>query len=264
MMDGSLLSGLAARVLAQDADLAFGFEAGAAPGEFVVVGFEGHEDIFECYEVQINLASETPDVDLTALVDTPATLTLYDKYSAPRHIHGLIAEAAAGDTGLHRSFYSVVLRPTLHRLQHMSDSRIFQNISVPDIVTTLFQENGVEKVEWRLQEAHAPREFCVCYDERLYDFIRRLLAEEGIFFWHDFSQDAHTLILSDAPLDMPTLAHAAEITYNANPGGMAKGFWINRFAQTHKVRATDLHQKDYTFYHPDYGQDHKHHLWPRS
>lgn len=256
-MSGTMLSGLSARIIDQDQDLAFTFEAVAMPGKFVVREFEAYEDLFECYDINIMLASEDPDLDLSALVDTPAVLTILDKYSEPRYLHGVVAEASAGDTGLHRSFYSVVLRPTLHRLQYMSDGRIWQNQSVPDILSTIFKEAGIVDVEWRLAGDHIPREFCVCYGERLYDFTRRLLAEEGIFFWHRFTEAGHTLILSDAPWSMPMLQHAQEITYNAYPGGMGKGSWISTFKQTHTLRATDIHQKDYTFLRPAYGQDQK-------
>ena len=81
------LSGLAARVLSQDVDLAFGFEAEALPGQFVVREFSATEEVFECYGVAIELASEEVDLDLTALVDTPAVLSIL--YVPPDNLDGM-------------------------------------------------------------------------------------------------------------------------------------------------------------------------------
>ncbi len=239
-------------------DLEFSFEAAALPGAFSVLAFEADDALFECYEVRIDLASMDDNIDLTQLVDTEASLKLRDKYDQPRYFYGVIAEAEAGDVGVHRSFYSVVLRPALHRLNYVSDARIFQDESVPDIVALLLRENHVNDTEWRLAETHLPREFCVQYNETTYDFIRRLLAEEGIAFWFEHAKDGAKLVLSDAPLAMPTLEHAPAITYNAKPGGSdTRTSSIKSFRQTQRVRATDLHAKDYTFKRPAYGQDQK-------
>ncbi len=239
-------------------DLEFSFEAKALPGALSVLAFEADDALFECYEVRVDLASMDDNIDLTRIVDTDASLMIRDKYDQPRYFYGVISEAEAGDVGVHRSFYSVTLRPALHRLNYVSDSRIFQDISVPDIVAKLLKENGVNDVEWRLAESHLPREFCVQYNETSYDFIRRLLAEEGIAFWFEHSNQGAKLVLSDAPLSMPKLTHAPSITYNATAGGSdTRQSSIKSFRQTQRVRATDLHAKDYTFKRPAYGQDQK-------
>lgn len=239
-------------------DLEFSFESKALPGAFAVTAFEGRDALFDEYEIRIDLISDNPDIDLSQILDTEAYLTIQDKYDQPRYFYGIITEAEAGDTGFHRTQYAVTLRPALHRLNYTSDARIFQDESVPDIVAKLFKENGIVDTEWRLAETHLPREFCVQYNEITYDFVRRLLAEEGISFWFEHSNQGAKLILSDAPLNMPVLEHAPVITYNANPGGSdTRESSIRSFRQSQRIRATDLHNKDYTFKRPAYGQDQK-------
>ena len=97
-----VLSGLASRFLDQDQDLAFSF-AGAA-GQFVVVGFAAHEAINAPFEVVVDLASEDPGIDLSALLDKPAVLGLHSKYQPIRHLHGIVTEAERGDSGHRRTF----------------------------------------------------------------------------------------------------------------------------------------------------------------
>ena len=108
-MDGASLSGLGARILPGDVDLKFGFEAAAAKGDFVVLGFEGHEALFECFEITVDLISHKPDLDLHALLDTECTLTILHAYDQPRFIHACIAEIEKRSTGIRRTYYRCLL-----------------------------------------------------------------------------------------------------------------------------------------------------------
>lgn len=259
------------QLLPPSVDLAFGFEAKGSSGPsnsggaddrgsspaFVVRRFEGREALFEPFEVAVDLASDDDSIDLTSLLDTPAVLSVHHAYDETRYLHGVIAEVEKGESGFHRTFYRAVLKPVLHRMQYHSDSRIFQEISVPDIVTKLFEEHGVRDVEWRLEADHLAREYCVQYQETSYDFVRRLLAEEGICFFFEHRIDGHKMILTDAPLAMPRLKAMEQLTCNANPGGTQKGFWVSRFVQTQRLRATHSEARDYSFKQPAYHQQHK-------
>jgi type VI secretion system VgrG family protein len=237
-------------------DLKFAFEAEAAPEAFRVLGFEGEEALFECFELAIELVSHDFDLDLHALLDTPATLAILHAHAEPRHIHGVISEIERRGSGFDRTFYRVVLMPALHRLRYHSDSRIFQQQSVPDISKLILAEQGIDEVRWQLMHQHLKREYCICYQESSYDFLRRLWAEEGIFFWFEHDAERHTLVLADDRHASPLLPAAPHIAFNATPGGAATGFWVSRFDQTERLRATERMARDYCFKRPSYNQEH--------
>ncbi|MGB0799231.1 MAG: type VI secretion system Vgr family protein, partial [Planktomarina sp.] len=161
-----------------------------------------------------------------------------------------------GQAGTRRCYYRAILRPSLHRLNYHSDSRIFQDQTVLDISKTILAENNVTDVDWRIEMDHQNREFCVQYGETSISFLRRIWAEEGIFYWFEHSATAHRMIISDAPLAMPMLAAAETLTYNNTSGGMGKGFWVHDFNQVERVRATNRVSKDYFFKRPAYPQQH--------
>ena len=255
-MDCATLSGLAAQILSQDVDLAIGFEALSAPGKFVVRSFSGIEELFDGYEITVDLVSDSDDLKLYDLLDTSASLGIYHKYDEPRFIHGQIAEIEKGQAGITRCYYRVVLKPALHRLNYHSDSRIFQNLSVVDISKTILQENGIVDTDWRVEFEHSVREYCVQYGETSLDFLKRIWAEEGLFFWFEHSASGHKMVISDAPLAMPILPNAQSITYNNMPGGTGKGSWISRFNQVERLRATNRVSRDYFFKRPAYHQQH--------
>jgi len=62
---------------------------------------------------------------------------------------------------------------------------------VPDIVTAVLQEAGLQ-VRWQLVRAYPMREYCTQYEETDYRFVRRLLAEAGIYFYFPTGPRADT------------------------------------------------------------------------
>ncbi|MGV0911520.1 type VI secretion system Vgr family protein [Martelella sp. FOR1707] len=245
--------------LYQNQDIAFTFEAPALKdAQFLVHGFEAREKLFGLTQVDIELVSEDPDIDLNALLDTPATLTIHHKYAGIRHLSGVIAEIARADEGFHRTFYTVTLLPMLHRLDHGSDCRIFQQKTVPDIIREILKENGVEDVQWHMAGEHVAREYCVQYRETHLAFAERIAAEEGIWYYFTYGENGqHTLHFIDMPQIVGKLPDLPELEYNANPGGAVKGVFCNRFAFHERLRSTVYTQRDYTFKNPPYTQEHK-------
>ncbi len=235
-------------LLDQDQHVAFDFEG--VQGNFAVVGFEAKEDINHPYEISIELASFDDRIDLHALMDTEARLGIYDRLQAPRFLHGVITDISRGVAGNHRTFYEVTLRPSLWRLTQTSDSRIWQDKTVPEIAKEVLGEHGVNNVEWRLAETYQPREYLTCREERALPFLTRILAEEGIFYYFEHAQDSHKLIFTDAPLSTPILEHAPELTYNAMTGGSSHEPHIRAFRLHERLRSSAYELNDYSFKNP--------------
>lgn len=230
----------------------------SVPAPLLVSAFSVDEAIFGMTRIEVMLVSSQADIDLESLIDAPATLTIHHKYLADlRHFSGIVVEAERGISGHHRTSYRVVLLPTLARLDHGSDCRIFQNISVPDIVRTLFAEHGIEDVAWRLSNTHQPREYCTQYRETHLAFVERILAEEGIFYYfsHD-PQGRHTLILSDAPEALDDCPGGHELEYNALASTFVRQVYCSSLNYRKKLRSTAYVQRDYTFKNPAYNQEH--------
>ncbi len=237
-----------AKLLDQNQDLAFGIKT--TTGDFAVLSFEAQENINGLFDIQIELASHDPDIDLHALMDTQATLFVQSKYAEARYFTGIITEAERKDTGFRRTFYALTLRPPVFRLTHASDCRIWQAKTVPDIAKEVLEEAHIQNITWRLNENYQPREFCCQFNETKFDFLTRILNEEGIFWYFTHHSDSIEMIITDAPLATPVLPHSETIAYNANTGGQSRGFWVNRFALREKLRSTAYELSDYTFHNP--------------
>jgi type VI secretion system secreted protein VgrG len=246
--------------LSQNQDLAFTFFAdGLEADDMRPISFSGSENIFGLHHFDIELVSHKPNIDLHELLDNKCTLTIHHKYQGVRHISGVIAEVERGDEGAHRTFYSVVLMPILHRLNYGSDCKIFQQKTVPEIIKAILKEHGIQDVKWTLAGDHQPREYCVQYRETHLEFISRIAAEEGIFFYHTHDANGkHTLCFLDDSQLSPKLEISEKLTYNPEAGGNVKGPYVSSFRFRERLRSTSWTQRDYTFKNPPYNLQHNH------
>src|SRR5262245_6971039 len=102
-----------------------------------------------------------------------------------------------------RRIYSAVLMPHLRRLCLNRRMRIFQQQTTPEIIDVVFADNSLKNVAWHLDRAqYKPRDYCVQYRETDFDFVSRLLEEEGITYYFEHDKDALRTVLTD---DMSTL-----------------------------------------------------------
>ena len=236
--------------------LSFAFTAEAVAHELSVTSFRCNEAMFECFDCVVDVACAEPRLDLVALLDTAACLELHGEAGAPRYFHGVITEAEKSGDGLRRSHYRLTLRPKLGRLQFQSDCRVFQKQTVQEISSAILLQSGVANVDWRLVGHHVAREYCVQYGETHYDFLRRIWAEEGIFFWFEHNRSGHRLVLSDAALSSPPIEGDVTVAFNGMPGGMTREQVVTGFRQIARVRATRRVANDYTFKNPNCNQRH--------
>ncbi|VXC73627.1 putative type VI secretion system protein VgrGA [Enterobacterales bacterium 8AC] len=253
---GSSASGAAASAAsavlggAQPSGLQFTLtSAGLPPQTFVVVDFGLTETLSSPFVLNVNLASADPAVDFAAVLDEDATLFIWREGVLQRSVTGMVASFQQGDTGFHQTRYSMVIRPALWRTSLRRNSRIFQQESIENIITTLLKENGINDFAFGLRNPHPAREFCVQYQESDFDFIQRLTAEEGIFYYFEFSAGKNTVVYAD---DVGSLPKGATLPYNPNVAAQAQELCVTTFTRSAQVRPAMVQLKDYTFKNPNW------------
>ncbi len=221
---------------------------GLAPDKLKVVEFTGTEALSTPYNFQIQLASRDADIDANMTVDRHACLTIYEQGEASHQISGIVKRFGRGDTGYHFSRYQLELVPAIARLELRQNSRIFQQLSIPEIISVLLQEMNIDDYAFSLSRVMQSREYCVQYRETDLEFIARIAAEEGIFYSFLYEQDKHTVLFSD---DNQTLVkHPTPQPYNAISGGLSDSPFIYGFAATKQIASDSCELKDYSFKKP--------------
>ncbi|MCS2610806.1 type VI secretion system tip protein TssI/VgrG [Halomonas dongshanensis] len=220
-----------------------------------VIDFTHTEALSTPFETRIAFASREGGLDAARLLERDATLTIWQAGEALRAIHGVVSEFAQGDRGHRRTFYSLTLRPALWRLSLRQNARIFQQVSPLTILNTLCQERGIEDVTFAVTREPETREYCVQYRESDLAFFERLAAEEGLFYYHTFSDEAHRLVVTDDPRAQ---GHLGARPYHSRAGGTAPERHVRALRQVARVATASTTLKDYSFKNPAYAQLHAH------
>lgn len=236
-------------MVAANRDLFFTFEcAGEQP--FKVTEFSLDEGLSMLFSGQIKLASHDASIKAVDMVDKEATLKVMRNGEEVRCFNGIVKAFTVGDTGRDYTFYEVQLVPSIARLSLRHNSRIFQDQNVQTIVETLLDEMGITHYGWALRKDHAVREYCVQYRETDLDFIERILAEEGVFYYFEHKDGEHTVLFADdssvvEALDKPAI-------YNVLSGGVNAESTIRQFSMRSEMAFSDVVLKDYSFKAPSF------------
>ena len=192
----------------------FLFKVAGLDQELKVVRFRGTETLCRMYQYDLELACENPELDFSTLIGQAGLLTCLGTHdNVERHVHGIISEIRQGESGKRFTTYHVVLVPQLWLLNHRHDCRIFQNQSVPEIISQVFEDAGIPSDQYKfvLQSTYPRREYCVQYRESDLHFITRLMQQEGLFYYFEHSEKGHVAIFGDSPSAHKTITDPATI-----------------------------------------------------
>ena len=226
----------------------FDFEAGPhAAGELAVLAFDAEEEISRPFSLEVTVVpGREVEVSAAQLVGAKAVFTVQLGDGSARFVNGIVAGVQSWEEGHgeERRRHRIRVVPALWKLGHVRRSRIFQAMSVPEIVKKVLDEGRV-KQRAALSGTYKPRVYCVQYDESDLDFVSRLLEEEGIFYFFEHEAAQHTLVLSDASDSCPPIEGEERIVFRER-SGMAPGEeHVDEFSARVEVRPGKVSLRDY-------------------
>jgi len=202
---------------------------------------------------QLELVSPNPDLDLDGLLgDTVAIdIDLGEGLLRTFHAH-VFAGYDSGQMG-DKYTYSFDLSCWLSFLGQNQNCRVFQNLTVPQIVEQVFVNHNRTDYRFDLQQNYDPREYCVQYRESDLRFIKRLLEDEGIYFWIEHEAERHVVVLSDAQR-FDDLAEPYS-TMRFLPDGeenraLVGREGIQRLQRTRRIRPNNVALRDFDYHVP--------------
>ena len=149
-------------------------------------------------EFRIELASRRGDIGIADVLGTGMTVSVDLPQGGKRHFHGIVTRFAYQGWRDGLPSYLAIVRPALWLLTRSTNCRIFQGLDAIAIVKNVIEEYGAIALdESRVTTTPASREYCVQYRESDFDFVCRLLEEEGIYFYFTHADGEHTIVLAD-------------------------------------------------------------------
>lgn len=209
----------------------------------------GREALSELYEYEVELLSESDHFDPQEILGRNVTLLIDRDEQESRHINGIVSEFKYLGQGDQFSKFSAKVVPWLWQLTLSTDSRIFQDLTTPEILEQVFQDLGFEWFEMQLQGQYRPRKYCVQYRETDFAFVSRLMEEEGIYYYFRHENGKHTLVLADsttAYFDLPD--NQVELAPLGHTAGILDQ--LKTWERKVEFRTGAVTQTDYNFRRP--------------
>ena len=227
--------------------------------DLLIEEMSGHESVSELFEFRLRLLSERDDIDPRKIIGKWAILRIESWDSShmegERHWNGYVSRFAQtgrapspdGEGDLYT--YECDIVPWFWMLTQHEDCRIFQNLSVPDIIETIFGEFAFSDFKLELTETHPQLEYCTQYNETTFDFISRLIEREGIHYYFRHNDEGgeskHILVLTDNKDSNPAL-DPDELPFH-HEGQAEESDAIRTLVRTEQMRTrkVTLHDWDY-------------------
>jgi len=218
---------------------------------------EGEEGISRLFTFKLNLLSENPNIEFKDIIGKSVTVVIDLQEGKSRYFNGIVSEfyqLSAGDplsSDNLLSHYTAIVVPYFWLLTRTTDSRIFQNKNIPDIVEKIFGDNNLKDYKLSLKGSYQPREYCVQYRETDFNFVSRLLEEEGIFYYFQQEDGKHTLILADDASEHKACPEQALARCKPHGGGTYEEDMIDSLRVKQEIRAGKYTLNDFNFEMPN-------------
>ncbi len=211
----------------------------------LLTGFRGSEAISQLFNFQLDLLAEVQSaVKFDGILGQDVTVTLRLPNGEERYFNGIIKRFSQGsrdDTFVH---FRAELVPKLWLLNKNVQSRIFQHLSVPDILHQVLA--GLD-VTYEILATYYQRDFCVQYRESDFDFASRLMEEEGIYYFFKHSNGAHQMVVTDVPTQHPEVPIQPNVIYEPAAGAVREDMRIATWEKTQELRSGEYTLWDHCF-----------------
>jgi type VI secretion system secreted protein VgrG len=216
----------------------------------LVRDFHMREQLGRMFQIDLDLLSEKMTLEFDKAVGHNATVRVELPHGKTRYFNGFISRFA--HTGMHGRFasYRATLVPWLWFLTRTADCRIFQEMKVPDIIEQVFRDHGFTHFELSLSGNYPKWVYCVQYRETDFNFVSRLMEQEGIYYFFKHENGKHTLVLADAKSAHKPWPGYENIVYRSTSKGAQEEEHIHDWSVEQEVHPGSYALNDFNFEKP--------------
>ena len=239
-------------------EIDFSFEVAGSFSSFKVESFRVSEAVSTLFEMNLTVLSEDEGITFEALSRKTGVLSVYGQgMHVARQFNGSVSQLRYLGTGRRFSRYQITLVPELWFLTQRQDCRIFQMKTAPEIITEVFDKAGMSDYRLELTAQYASKEYVLQYRESDHNFVQRLMAEHGLWYYFEHSDSNHTMVIVDSNDSIPNLissplnaSYLGPVIYHAPGGGVADREHIFGLEQVHRTRTGGVSYGDYQYLTP--------------
>ncbi len=167
-------------------------------GDLLFYGLHAREELGRLSTLQIELLSPNNKIAIDDILGKNVTVKVLLPDDSPRCFNGYVTRFSQGGR-LGRFYrYTALAQPWLWFLTRTSDCRIFQDMTVPEILKKVLAECEQHDVKYRLTGSYRKWTYCVQYRETDFNFVSRLMEHEGIYYYFTHEEGRHTMVVADS------------------------------------------------------------------
>ncbi|MFM0497834.1 type VI secretion system Vgr family protein [Paraburkholderia caledonica] len=211
----------------------------------------GNSRIGRHFEFTLDVVSTSDGIELKKLIAQPVTLWMQqsDQSYAPHHGYVHTARRLGSDSAL--TSYQIGFASWMHFLRFRKDARIWQDKSVEEILTDVFNMHPQAQGAFRfaLRNPLPQRSFCVQYEDD-WNFCHRLMEAEGLFGYFEQAGDgkSHTLVITDNLDALKPLSPQAVDFYRSGTSSETDAFV--QWSGTRTLQSTTLTTRTFDYKAP--------------
>ena len=218
--------------------------------KFALMSLDGSEFVSNTYNYRVVMATYDKSIDDEDLLRKPIVIKLRRDGIPDRIIHGLMQRTKL--LGVEQElkpvyFWEATVVPSLWFLNLETECRHYLKKTAVDIVKEVLTEHGVVNFEFKVQGKLPVREFTVQYRETSFNFISRLLEEEGIFYWFEHTEQKHQLVFADTNSATQNSPHLHKFPYGKGTISGVDGGVIDNLEQSVSIHTGKMTFQDFNF-----------------
>ena len=216
-----------------------------------LIGITGQEAISQLFSFQLELLAEIQtEITFEKLLGQNVTVEIELPNEEKRFFSGICNRVNQGAQDQVFTEYALEIVPQFWLLTRRAQSRIFQHVSVPDILKKVLE--GMD-VAFELQGSFQARDYCVQYRETDFNFACRIMEEEGIYFFFKHTASSHQMVVANTSSSHSDVPVITDVIYETIEGGLRHEDRIHSWTKTQELRSGKYTLWDHCFELP-----HKH------
>ncbi len=221
--------------------------------------FGGREQLGQLPEYTLTFLCEKAEITANDLLARDITVGInLNETGSLRYFNGFITSLVDAGTltgdyfGKHsRAYvYHATMHPWLWFLTRRSNCRIFQNKTVPDILESIFKEYPFAEFKRNLNATYRTWEYCCQYRETDFNFVCRLMEQEGIYFYFKHEDGKHVMQIGDGPSSHGAAPGFASVIFDNSEGGVRGENRLDAWHCSLKVQSGAFATTNYNFKTP--------------
>lgn len=217
--------------------------------ELLFKSMSASEDLGHLFEFDIEALADSGAIKAEELLGKPASVALELGDNHKRYFHGLVCAMGTSAADNRRYGYRLVLRPWLWLLTRRTDTRCFQSMTLEGILKEVFSPFKPE-YRFELQGSLPKYEYCVQYRETDFNFVSRLMEQEGVYYYFTHTADKHTMVIVNSASAHPPNPWSETFEFRDSADGQLEFEPITQWRTQKEIQTGQVVLRDYDFVKP--------------